>query len=81
MCWSCWANIECLMPQPWADEHDRCTQRCQETGEKRIIGIGLEVERLRKNNSAVPMHLSFGEYEVDGEIFYTGIIHDLTRRK
>ena len=74
-------NVSCLMPEPWASEHDDYIQRYLQTGKKRIIGIGREVEGLRKDRTVFPMHLSVGEYEVKGETFYTGIIHDLTRRK
>ena len=74
-------NVKCLMPDPWASEHDEYMRRYQDTGEKRIIGKGREVEGKRKDDTVFPMHLSVSEYRIDGEMFYTGIIHDLSRRK
>ncbi len=74
-------NVNCLMPEPWASEHDDYIKRYHETGKKQIIGIGREVEGRRKDGTTFPMHLSVSEYEVNGQLFFTGIIHDLTRRK
>ena len=56
-------------------------QRYAETGERRIIGIGREVVGLRADDTTFPMHLSVSEFQVDGERFFAGIIHDLSSRK
>lgn len=74
-------NIKFLMPQPYRGEHDNYLRTYRRTGERKIIGIGREVVGRRKDGSNFPMHVSVGEFEVDGEIFYTGIVHDLTARK
>jgi PAS domain S-box-containing protein len=74
-------NVKCLMPDRWAKEHDGYVSNYGETGEKRIIGIGRDVQGMKKDGSVFHMHLSVSEYVVDGEVFYTGIIHDLTDRK
>ncbi len=74
-------NIRCLMPEPWASEHDDYIRRYRATGEKKIIGIGREVEGKRKDGTVFPIHLSVSEYMVSGETFFTGIIHDYSHRK
>ncbi|WP_162653376.1 PAS domain S-box protein [Lentilitoribacter sp. Alg239-R112] len=74
-------NIKCLMSEHWASEHQDYIDAHFQTGENRIIGIGRDVQGKRKDGSVFPMHLSVSKYEVDGEVFFTGIIHDLTRRK
>lgn len=74
-------DVTFLMPEPYRSEHDRYLQRYMATGTRRIIGIGREVTGLRSDGTAFPMHLSVGEFHVDGETFFTGIIHDLTERK
>ncbi len=74
-------NVKVLMPAPHRTNHDGYLKSYVDTGQRKIIGIGREVEGLRKDGSIFPMHLSVGEFEVDGEQFFTGIIHDLSRRK
>jgi two-component system sensor kinase FixL len=73
-------NVNMLMPQPYHDEHDRYIGRYLASGEKHIIGIGREVTGRRKDGSAFPLHLSVGEMVIDGEMKFTGILHDLTAR-
>lgn len=74
-------NVKFLMPQPFREEHDGYLRDYHKTGERKIIGIGREVVGLRKDGSTFPMHLSVGEFEADGEVFFTGIVHDLSARK
>lgn len=74
-------NVKMLMPEPFRAEHDGYVQRHRETGIRKIIGIGREVVGQRKDGSIFPMHLSVGEFTLDGEPHYTGIIHDLTARQ
>jgi two-component system sensor kinase FixL len=73
-------NVKMLMPAPYRDEHDGYLARYRKTGEARIIGIGREVEGLRRDGSVFPLHLSVGEMSVEGETRYTGILHDLSAR-
>ena len=73
-------NVNMLMPQPYRDGHDGYLARYRRTGEARIIGIGREVQGLRRDGSTFPVHLSVGEMAVDGETKYTGILHDLSAR-
>ncbi len=74
-------NVRSLMPAPYRGEHDGYMRRYIETGERRIIGIGREVEALRADGEAFPMHLSVGEGSLEGERVFVGIIHDLTQAK
>ncbi|MGI9351522.1 MAG: PAS domain S-box protein [Rhizobiaceae bacterium] len=74
-------NINMLMPEPWASMHDGILRNYQATKQKKIIGTGREVQGLKRDGSVFPMHLSVSEFEVSSELFFTGIIHDLTNRK
>jgi two-component system sensor kinase FixL len=73
-------NVRLLMPAPYRDEHDGYLARYQQTGEAHIIGIGREVQGLRRDGTTFPLHLSVGEMTVDGERKYSGILHDLSAR-
>jgi two-component system, LuxR family, sensor kinase FixL len=73
-------NVTVLMPAPYRDEHDWYLARYLSTGHRRIIGIGREVQGLRRDGTTFPLHLSVGEMSIDGEQKFTGILHDLSAR-
>jgi two-component system sensor kinase FixL len=73
-------NVNLLMPSPYREEHDTYLSRYKATGRARIIGIGREVQGLRKDGSTFPLHLSVGQITVQGERKFTGILHDLSGR-
>src|SRR5208282_4840201 len=50
------------------------------TGEKRIIGVGRQVEGRRKDGTIFPMDLAVGEVTLGGTHIFTGFIRDLTVR-
>jgi len=74
-------NVKMLMPSSYRVEHDGYIRNFQQTGERKIIGIGREVLGRRKDGSTFPMDLSVGEAKQEGESIFVGIIHDLTERK
>ncbi len=74
-------NVKMLMPPPYQEEHDEYLHRYRATGNKRIIGIGREVEGRRKDGTTFPMELSVGEARPGGQQVFVGIIRDITARK
>lgn len=74
-------NIKMLMPNPYKDEHDGYLKHHNETGEKRVIGMGREVEGQRKDGSTFPLELAVSEMIINGEKHFTGIVRDITERK
>jgi PAS domain S-box-containing protein len=74
-------NIKTVMPEPYASEHDGYLRRYQQTGEKRIIGIGREVSAKRRDGSVFPADLAVSEVNLDGIRIFTGFIRDITERR
>lgn len=74
-------NVSMLMPSPQREEHDQYIARYLETGEKKIIGIGMEVEGLRKDGTTFPLELSVEEVDIDGRRFFAGCTCDISERK
>jgi PAS domain S-box-containing protein len=71
-------NVKMLMPSSHRDVHDAHLERYRRTGERRIIGIGRQVEAQKKDGSVFPMELAVGEVTL-GEIrIFTGFIRDLS---
>ncbi|MCH7820526.1 MAG: PAS domain S-box protein [Proteobacteria bacterium] len=74
-------NVQMLMPEPFAIEHDSFMERYEKSGESVIIGTAREVTGLRKNGEEFPMHLGIGERVDEGGNSYIGSITDLTELK
>ncbi len=74
-------NVSILMPEIHARRHDQYLQNYLDTGYKRIIGIGREVDGLRKDGTQFPLRLSVSEVKTDGRSIFTGIVHDLSEEK
>ena len=74
-------NIKMLMPEPDQGKHDSHLIRYFATGKKHIIGIGREVQGLRKDGSVFPIELSVNEMLLGGERHFTGVLRDISSRK
>lgn len=74
-------NINLLMPEPYRSGHDGYVHNYVVGGEPKIIGIGREVEGLRKDRSVFPMDLAVGEVRLADRRLFTGITRDISYRK
>src|SRR5690606_22104296 len=74
-------NISMLMPEPDRGRHDSYISNYQETGNKKIIGIGREVLGLKKDGTTFPFRLAVSEVFYKNKSIFTGFIHDLTKEK
>jgi PAS domain S-box-containing protein len=74
-------GVEVLMPRAYAERHAGFMRHHLETGERRIIGIGREVEGRRADGSVFPLHLSVGRADLPQGPGFVAILHDLTRRR
>ncbi len=73
-------NVTCLMPEPYAAQHDGYLRRYLQTGERKVIGIGRVVEGLRRDGSTFPLELAVSEMQVGGRRMFTGIVRDISER-
>jgi signal transduction histidine kinase len=69
------------MPSPHHEHHDQYLQNYHDTGIKKIIGIGREIEGRRKDGTLFPARLAVSEMTINGQKYFTGIIQDLTQVK
>jgi PAS domain S-box-containing protein len=70
-----------LMPQQFHQSHKKGIQRVVATGKTKIIGKTVEIKGLRKDGTEFPLELSIARWKTGEEIFFTGIIRDITARK
>ena len=54
-------NVSMLMPSPHRERHDEYLARYLSTGEARVIGIGRELEGLRRDGTTFPLELALSE--------------------
>ncbi|MFT7470440.1 MAG: two-component system sensor kinase FixL [Kiritimatiellia bacterium] len=74
-------NVKFLMPSPNREQHDSYLSEHLRTGVNKIIGIGREVEALKKDGTLLQIYLSVGKYDDGQAIKFVGIIRDLSDLK
>ncbi len=74
-------NVAILLAEPDRSAHDRFIADYLRTGVAKIIGIGREVQHLRKDGSVFSAELTVTEWRAGGQRYFTGVIRDITERK
>lgn len=74
-------NVKLLMPEPYHTGHDAYLKNYLTTDQRRIIGIGREVQGLRKSGEVFPLDLAVGETLTERGRIFTGIVRDISERK
>ncbi len=74
-------NVKILMPPPYLNQHDAYLSNYLSSGERKIIGIGREVEGRRKDGSTFPLDLAVSEFRVAGQRRFMGLMRDISERK
>jgi len=71
-------NVKMLMPSPYREHHDEYLDNYRRTGQRKIIGIGREVEALHRDGSLIPVRLAVSEMRVGNRRLFTGQIIRVT---
>jgi len=74
-------NVNMLMPEPFHTAHDSYLANYLTTHNAKIIGMGREVQGLRRNGEVFPMKLAVSEMLHGDDKHFVGIIHDITEKK
>jgi len=70
-----------IMPERFREAYDNGMHRAVSKGALSTAGKRHEVTGLRKDGSEVPIEISLATWQMRREIFFTGIIVDITERK
>ena len=71
-------SIGILMTGADKVRHSNYLDRYMQTGIRRIIGIGREVQARHKDGSSFPAHIAVGEVRAENSRRFVGLIRDLT---
>lgn len=74
-------KINMLMPEPDTSQHDDYLRSYLETGVAKIIGIGREVDGLKKDGTVFPLDIAVSEVRLEDRRLFIGTMRDITRRK
>lgn len=74
-------NVNILMPEPYAHEHDNYLKRYLVSGNRKIIGFGREVRGKKKDGTIFPMHLAVSEALLDNRRVFVGFSRDISDLK
>lgn len=75
-------DIGILMPPEEAAHHRRYLAAHKAGAPSRAIGVqGRELMAQRRDGSRFPVELSVGSFTVDGALYLTGIVRDVTERR
>lgn len=70
-----------IIPEKYIESHQTAFARVVQNGISKIIGNRVEIEGKTKYNSLVPIELSVSKWDAEGNIFFTGIVRDISHRK
>ncbi len=70
-----------IIPAEFHTAHRQGLERLVSGAPSRLIGKTVEMIGLRKDGGEFPLELSLSTWKVRGEVFFTGLIHDITERK
>jgi PAS domain S-box-containing protein len=74
-------HLDAIIPERFRDAHHGGVRRVAGGGETRVIGHTAELAAVHRDGHEIPIELSLGTWESDGERFFSGIVRDITERK
>lgn len=73
-------SLTLLMPEKYRAAHIEGMERVRDGGEKHILGTTVEMSGLRKDGTEFPLDLSLSQWTSGDQIYFSGILRDVTER-
>ena len=74
-------DLDVIMAPTCSRDHRKAVDRYVRTGIPKRIGHASELMATRKDGTIFPASISFSVSQVEGELYFTGIVTDLTEKK
>ncbi len=74
-------DLDVIMAPECSENHRQAVRRYERTRIPGRIGHDTEMVATRKNGDTFPASISFSVSEVEGKLYFTGLVRDLTERK
>ena len=74
-------DLKLIIPPPHKDVHREYVRRYVATRSPRVIGKHVRLTAQRKDGTEFPMSISFSVAEVRGNLYFTGVIRDITEAR
>ena len=74
-------SIFTILPERFQEAYDKAVEYCLESENHQIDGSIVEIYGLRQDGTELPIEISLACWEVEGQLFFSTIIRDITRRK
>ena len=71
-------DLSIIIPPPHKEQHREYVRRYIATRDAHVIGKHVQLSALRKNGEEFPMSISFSVADIGGNLYFTGIIRDIT---
>ncbi len=74
-------DLSIIIPPPHKEAHRDYVRRFIATREPHVIGKHVRLNAQRRDGSEFPMSISFSVAEIGGELYFTGIVREMTEQK
>jgi two-component system sensor kinase FixL len=74
-------DLKIIIPTPYKEQHRDFVRRFIATRSPHVIGKHVQLSAQRRDGSEFPMSISFSMAEVRGDLYFTGIVRDITEYK
>jgi two-component system, LuxR family, sensor kinase FixL len=71
-------DLSIIIPPPYKAGHREYVRRYLATREARVIGKHVRLKAQRRDGQEFPMSISFSVAEILGNLYFTGVIRDIT---
>jgi len=75
------SSFTMVMPERFREAHHAAIQRYAESRERTLDWDYIELRVKHRDGHEVPVAVSFDEFEHDGELFFTGVLRDISEQK